>query len=429
MKDTKATILYIEDDPSSQRLVQRTLQFADYYVVVASRGIEGIDLAREAQPDLILMDINLPDLSGREVTTRLRALPGFDEVPIVALTAQSHAGEREKALVAGATGYLTKPIDIDKLPSQVAEFLGGQLETLTPEVAQEFGAVYHQELVARLESKIRELEQANEELRRLDKAKEKFIQLTAHELRTPLTVIQGYEQLLLDSGAVERIADDYPDVASIVQGLTQSIERMGAVIAELVLVSRFTADRVELSIGPIGLDEILDKAVAQYERACRDRSIELTVPSLEQRITLRVDGALMTLAIANILSNAIKYTPNGGTVTLMLQEMEDQIQLAVHDTGIGIDPEEQARIFERFYTAGDTQLHSTSKTAFRGGGLGVGLAITRSIIEQHGGKIWVESAGRDEEALPGSTFFLRLPKICTTTSAPVLKAKDSWVKK
>src|SRR5579863_6940610 len=98
-----ATILYIEDDPGSQILVQRTLAFAGYRVIVASRGIEGLDLAAKEMPDLILMDINLPDLSGREVTTKLRSDERFRSVPIVALTAQSQAGEREKAIVAGAT--------------------------------------------------------------------------------------------------------------------------------------------------------------------------------------------------------------------------------------------------------------------------------------------------------------------------------------
>jgi signal transduction histidine kinase len=83
--------------------------------------------------------------------------------------------------------------------------------------------------------------------------------------------------------------------------------------------------------------------------------------------------------------------------------------LMFQDTGIGISKEDQARIFERFYTAGDTQLHSTSKTAFRGGGLGLGLAISKGIIEAHGGRIWVESEGRDEERLPGSTFYIDLP--------------------
>src|SRR5215470_9947281 len=128
-----ATILYIEDDPGSQMLVQRTLSFAGYHVVVASRGIEGLDMAVKVQPDLILMDINLPDLSGREVTTKLRSDDRFRATPIVALTALSQAGEREKAIAAGATGYLTKPIDIDRLPSQVENYLNGAHDTADTE--------------------------------------------------------------------------------------------------------------------------------------------------------------------------------------------------------------------------------------------------------------------------------------------------------
>src|SRR5689334_7626243 len=121
----KTTILYIEDDPGSQILVQRTLAFAGYRVVVAACGIEGIDAAIRELPNLILMDINLPDLSRREVTTKLRGDPRFHSVPIVALTALSQAGERDKAIAAGASGYLTKPIDVDKLPDQVAHYLAG----------------------------------------------------------------------------------------------------------------------------------------------------------------------------------------------------------------------------------------------------------------------------------------------------------------
>src|SRR5450631_993742 len=121
----RATILYIEDDPGSQLLVQRALSFVGYKVLVASRGIEGLDLAVKQSPDLILMDINLPDLSGREVTTKLRSDQRFRTTPIVALTALSQAGEREKAIAAGASGYLTKPIDIDKLPGQLEYYLTG----------------------------------------------------------------------------------------------------------------------------------------------------------------------------------------------------------------------------------------------------------------------------------------------------------------
>ncbi len=408
--NVKATILYIEDDPSSQRLVQRTLQFDGYRVVVASCGIEGIDLALEHIPDLILMDINLPDMSGREVTTRLRAAPELEDVPIVALTAHSQTGEREKALVAGAKGYLTKPIDIDLLPAQVAGFLSGEQETLTAAAAEQANLAYHQELVERLERNIRELEQVNEELRRLDGVKEKFIQLTAHELRTPLTAIQGYRQLLQESGALERISSDYPDVASIVEGLTQGIDRMAGVINEIVFVSRFTIGRIDLSLGPVVVEEAIQKAVEQYRQACHKRDIAVVMANADSYSLLHADGSLLVMTVANLLSNAIKYTPDGGKVTISLENRNDMIQIAIQDTGIGIDPDEQQRIFDHFYTAGDTQLHSTSKTAFRGGGMGLGLAVARAVVERHGGKIWVESQGRDEHSLPGSTFFMLLPK-------------------
>lgn len=107
-----ATVLYIEDDSASRRLVQRVLGSCGYNVLVAEDGLEGITLAREQRPQLILMDITLPNMDGREITTRLRSLPHFASVPIVALTANNSPGSRELALAAGCTGYLTKPIDV-----------------------------------------------------------------------------------------------------------------------------------------------------------------------------------------------------------------------------------------------------------------------------------------------------------------------------
>src|SRR5258708_5273656 len=153
----RATILYIEDDPGSQQLVQRALTFVGYKVLVASRGIEGLDLAIQQPPDLILMDINLPDLSGRDVPTNLRSNNRFISTPIVALTALSQAGEREKAIAAGATGYLTKPIDIDKLPGQIEYYLPGARDTAEAEALLQAHSAYNQEVVGRLDPKDREL--------------------------------------------------------------------------------------------------------------------------------------------------------------------------------------------------------------------------------------------------------------------------------
>jgi signal transduction histidine kinase len=121
------------------------------------------------------------------------------------------------------------------------------------------------------------------------------------------------------------------------------------------------------------------------------------------------DGRRLHQALWNVLSNAMKYTPDGGRITVSGRQVEDAIHLKVQDTGIGIDPEERERIFERFYVLENTLLHRSSKTAFKGGGLGLGLTVARGIIEAHGGKIWAESPGRDEQRLPGTTFHILLP--------------------
>jgi signal transduction histidine kinase len=411
-----ATILYIEDDPGSQVLVQRALSFAGYRVIIASRGLEGLDLAVREEPDLILMDINLPDLSGREVTTRLRADERFRGTPIVALTAQSQAGEREKALVAGVSGYLTKPVDIDKLPSQVERYLKGERDTAEADALSKAQAAYNQELVTRLEAKIRELEAINAELRRLDKIKEDFIQLTAHELRTPLTLVYGYSRLLQDSAVVKQMKESSPEIQAFISGLVESIERMSAVINEILTISRIATGRVELSIGPLNLGEVVKKVVADFAQASQQRNLLISFNPAQWPTMIQGDNDLLELALFNVIGNAIKYTPDGGVVNLIAKQGTTNVLITVQDTGIGINKEDQARIFDRFYTAGDTQLHSTSKTAFRGGGLGLGLAICRGIIEAHGGRIWVESEGRDEERLPGATFYIDLPLQARTSS-------------
>lgn len=308
----RKTILYIEDDPGSQILVQRTLDFAGFRVVVASTGLEGVEAAGRELPHLILMDINLPDLSGREVTTRLRADDRLKTTPIVALTAQSQAGEREKALVAGMTGYLTKPIDIDKLPEQVNHYLGGAKDVLTGDVLQRAQAEYNQELVMRLETKIRELEASNADLRRLDKVKEDFIQLTAHELRTPMTLIYGYSRLIQESPVVKRLKGESPEVKAFIDGLVESIERMTGVINEIVTISRIASGRIDLAIGPVYMQKVMEKVFGEMSEITRTRNQSLSIDLKQFPTLIQADADLIKLALSNIIGNAIKYTPDGG---------------------------------------------------------------------------------------------------------------------
>jgi signal transduction histidine kinase len=406
----EATILYIEDDEASRSLVQRVLSYAGYKLIIASCALDGIDLAKKHHPDLILTDINLPDLSGREIIVRLRADPYLTTVPIVALTALHHTFERDKTFVAGATGYLTKPIDVTTLLSKIEEFLQGHRETIDAQAALNAQQAYNRELVQRLEANVRDLEASNRALRRVDMLKEDFIQLTAHELRTPLTTVYGYCRLVQTSPDILQLMAQDAEVYACLSGLFDSIDRLNRVVNEIITISRVASGRIELKLGPMDLREVMERIISGYRPVIEQRRLNLKFDLSTWPPPFYADGALLELALSNLLSNAIKYTPDGGIIRLDARRIEDRlIRLSVQDTGIGIDPQDQQHIFDRFYTAGDTQLHSSSKTAFRGGGLGLGLAITRGIVEAHGGRIWVESECCDEKRMPGSIFFIEFP--------------------
>lgn len=408
MTDEKR-ILYIEDDIGSQRLVQRVLERHGYDVAIAGEGMEGIDLARQTQPHIILMDINLPGMNGREITTRLRSLPHFRQIPIIALTANTSPGHRERALAAGCDGYITKPINVAQFPQEVATFLEGHRERLEEQEKIQHLELHAQQLVSRLEDKIRELKEANEELRELDRMKSNFIALVSHELRTPLTLLEGYAHLLEEHANTGNTDAYPPGLFELVNGLETGVKRISQVINEIINVSRIASGRLEISVGPVRLENLIGEIIDTHTDTVQERQLNLEVQDLSDLPLIQGDGKQLGIAIGNVVENAIKYTPDGGGITISGRAVGDAVDLIVRDTGIGIPHKERRRIFEHFHILESIEHHSTSKSAFKGGGLGLGLAIARGIIEAHNGRIWVESSGRDPEATPGSTFHLLLP--------------------
>jgi signal transduction histidine kinase len=392
-----AKILHIDDDPTQLRLVAATLKnIGGHEVVSVSTGLAGIDLAKTCQPDLILVDVNLPDMQGPDVARRLRPL--LPQTPIIALTSMDDPQQREMTLVAGTNGFLTKGLPPRQLLLALDTYMNGMSETLSPDRAAVASQTYADEVVARLEGKVRELQAANEELRRLDEMKNAFIQLTAHELRTPLTIVSGYAQLL---------GSETVNIEAILTSLINSIKRLESIVNEVVLVARLS--RAEMDFFPVTASELIAAAIKKYTEALNERQIECEL-EIPQGVSLRGDAAMLGLVFSNLISNAIKYTPDGSLVVIRVTNGDDEVMFAVEDYGVGIDPDKLENIFEYFYTTGDTQLHSTSKTAFMGGGMGLGLTIAKIIVEQHSGSIWAESQGFDKDTYPGSTVYVKLPK-------------------
>jgi signal transduction histidine kinase len=413
--NARRRILYVEDDVTSRMLVSQVLYTAGYDVIEAEDGMAGIHMAQETRPDLILMDINMPGLDGYAAATKIKGLPGLADTPIIAMTANVVEGDRERALTAGCDGYLPKPIDIDALPDQINEFLGGRRERVDEEAERSYLREHSQRLVDRLEEQIAALT-------RSDEMKSRFIAIAAHELRTPVTVIRGYLDILLDPTGPLGEAD--PDATVLLEGIYDGVRRLHEIVKDMLDVTRIEAKTLDLKIAPVRLDDVAGKAVALHRKNAVRRNLTLTLEPMRHLPTIWGDGARIQQALGHLIINAIKYTPDGGSITvsgrILSQEQLDVttldrplddhfVEVIVADTGIGIDPSEQEHIFEQFYEVQDPRFHSTSKIEFMGGGAGLGLAITRGVAEAHGGWVWVECDGYDPDRCPGSRFHVVLP--------------------
>ncbi len=414
-------ILYVDDNPNNRTLMRQILEDAGYTMVEAADGLSGIELAQEERPDLILMDINMPGLDGYETTTRLKSIPALKDVPIVALTGKVMPGNRERALVAGCAGYMTKPLKTDLLPRQVANFLGGFRETLTPEEENIYLREYSQRLVHRLEQKMQEFVLSTELLTHTDLMKSRFIKLAAHELRTPLTGLRGYLSLLT-SADNQWMANADEKTLEIVEGITTSVDRLQGIVQDMVDMTRIETGTLQLRESPVSLSFIFDKIKREFEEVALNRQQTLNIAAVDHIPMMWADGERVTQILRNLVSNAIKYTPNGGLIQITAQtvdssglpcstisDQEKFVKVTVRDSGIGVAPDQQESIFQSFYELRDIEFHSTSKTEFMGSGAGLGLPIARGVAEAHGGALWVESEGYDPEQYPGSHFQLILP--------------------
>lgn len=312
-----------------------------------------------------------------------------------------------------AIGFVVSRLIINPLYSLVntsQAIAGGDLEQRTGISSKdEIGTLANtfDEMTSRLQERTIELERMNKTLENINKTKTNFIQISAHELRTPLTLIMGYSQML------EHETKNNPELLSVAKGILDGSERMTDIVDSMLDVSRIDSKTLFLRKTGLNLDQLIRKVNQEFESAFEERDIEMSTNGLRDLPPVPADPDMLVKVFHHLVMNAIKFTPDGGSITISGKYLNGseppQVEIAVRDTGIGIEPALQNLIFEKFNQTGDVLLHSSGKTKFKGGGPGLGLAIARGIVEAHGGRIWVESTGYNEEVLPGSTFFVSLP--------------------
>jgi signal transduction histidine kinase len=271
---------------------------------------------------------------------------------------------------------------------------------------------YGLEVVARYEMETRvahissEMDKVQRQLKRVDKSKSAFISVAAHELKTPITLIEGYASMMEDLLR----AGKGVDLDSLLAGMTTGIDRLRAIVDDMIDVSMIDNDLLKLNFQPMQIGQMLEALQLEVAETVRHRRLTMDIKSFNgSRQWIYVDHTRLMQAIRNVISNAIKFTPDGGTITMDGRTLPGFIEITITDTGIGISHDDQAIIFEKFGQLGRVDLHSSGKTKFKGGGPGLGLPIARGILEAHGGSIWVQSPGYDEKACPGSTFHILIP--------------------
>jgi two-component system, OmpR family, phosphate regulon sensor histidine kinase PhoR len=231
------------------------------------------------------------------------------------------------------------------------------------------------------------------DIRQLEKIRKDFVANVSHELRTPVTVIKGYAETLL-AGALEH----NPEQASRFVGIICShANRLAALIADLLTLSQLESGTIPMESRSVRLSDVAERVISLLEQKAAQRKITLDASRLAGAPAVLADPGRLEQVIFNLLDNAIKYTPSGGSVTLEAQELEEGVRLLVSDTGVGIPAKDLPRIFERFYRVDSARSRDE-------GGTGLGLAIVKHIVQLQGGTVSVQSSGQ------GSTFFVTLPR-------------------
>jgi signal transduction histidine kinase len=388
-----ATILHIEDDPVNRRLVTKLLSAAGHTVVDAATGLEGIRIASQITPDLVLVDINIPDLDGYEVTLRLRGIPALAATPIVAITAE---GDRETSLAVGCDGYFEKPIDARVFARRIERYIGGKRERGDQASGEDRLRQKSQQIVARLEAKVRELSEANARLEEMARLRREFLRNVTHELATPMTPVVGYLKLLHN----QDLGPMSPAQHKCVEAMSTSTDRLRAVVDLLLDVSTFESGDMQFNARPYDFLAVAREAVREVRSLAESLNVELLQEPASAGPLATGDADKLRRAMVHVLDNAVKFSPPDAQVCVAVRPLMSGggggletvgYMLLVADDGPGVESGQIDRVFEPFFQVDGSRTR-------RHQGVGLGLAFARRVFEAHGGTVTMQSPPAEDVA-------------------------------
>ncbi|NER30998.1 MAG: response regulator [Symploca sp. SIO1C4] len=379
-EEIKGNILIVDDKLENLNVLELALSEEGYEVRKAINGPMALMGVRADPPDLILLDIKMPDMNGYEVCSQLKADAQTNDIPVIFISALDEVIDKVRAFTIGGVDYITKPFQFEEVLARVENQL-----TI-------------RNLHKRLQEQNLHLLQLNQELTRSNKELEDFTSVVSHDLKQPLQVIIGFVKLLgikylncLDAEGKEYVAQ-----------IAKAATHMQRLIQDLLTYSQVGTGNRELK--PTDCNTVLTQTLADLQMVINENKAVITHQSLP---TVIADELQLEQLFENLISNAIKFhrPTEPPQVKILVERKNGEWLFGVHDNGIGIKPQQSERIFQMFQ-----RLHSEQEYP----GTGIGLAICKKVVECHGGSIWVES-----DPNIGTSFYFTLPSRSITESHSV----------
>jgi len=368
---SKKSVLIVDDELDILENLEVMLERSGFNVLMAHGGREGIQKASEGSPDIVLLDVMMPDLDGFQVCAQLKSSGSTKNIPIILLTAVNDIDQKVKGLEAGADDFVTKPFNDIELLARVKAFL-------------------------RTKQLRDELEKSYAKLKSLESLKNSLVNMVVHDLKSPLTSVVGGIRLFLmnnlETPRVEKVE------LQLLENAQKASEKIMMLINKMLDISRMEEEKFPLNLSEVDLSEVIQEAISVSEPLAKEKEIKLSA-DVPPRFKENIDRDLIFRVIVNLISNGIKFTDPKGTVVVCL-EAQDGVpfyRVRVKDSGRGIPKENLEKIFEKFFRVNG----SLKKEK----GHGLGLTFCDLAIRNHNGKIWAES-----EPGQGSEFIFELPK-------------------
>lgn len=373
-----ATILIVDDDHNVLNSLERLLRRDNYEIIKAVSGDSALEAMRNYEIAVIICDQRMPHISGDEVfresikinpnTVRI-TLTGYSDLnAIIQLVNEGHISH-----------FLLKPWN-DKV-----------LRCLVKDSVAQYQLIGENRRLHKLiKSQNKELKEKNKRLGKLDKLKSEFVVNVSHELKNPLAIIHAYMEFILEDNL-----NTSDSTRKMIKAGKQALDRLIRLVTDLLDISTIESGKIKLKKVRVDIKLLLEEISAAYEKNLFDKQIALEKEVLGDKMVIRADKDKLTQIIINLLNNAIKYTPAGGTVTVRIGIDKQEARFEISDTGPGIPEEYLHKIFDKYERI----------TAEKKEGTGLGLSIVKEIVELHKGRIWVES-----EFKKGSKFIFTLPQ-------------------